>query len=472
MIFSARSRNLLPWLIFGIAGASIVGVGAITYNAVFGDTSELEQYTVLVEEESLRVQVKASGTVTPFQSVNISPKQAGILRQLLVEQGMQVEEGQPLAVMDNEEIRAQGLQAQANFQQAIANLQAAQTRIPQEVLQARARFAGASAGVREAQARIPTELNQANARVAAAEERYKRAKSRFERYQIPTQAGAVSENTFDDASIELRSAEAELFAAQQDRQREIGTERPEIEQLGASAREAQASLTERERTARAEVEQLQAAAAAARAQVQEVQVRFQDSLIRAPFKGIVTQRYATPGAFITPTTSASATASATSTSIVAIARGLEVLAKIPEIDVSQLQPRQPVEIVADAFPNKVFRGVVRLVAPEAVVEDNVTSFEIRIAVDPNQKELLSGMNVDVTFLGEQLARTLVIPTVAIVTQDGEKGVMVADDNEKPEFKKVVLGATLEDKTQVITGLQPGERVFIELPEKYQPKKEE
>ncbi|MGK7927467.1 MAG: efflux RND transporter periplasmic adaptor subunit, partial [Spirulina sp.] len=447
------SQRFLPWLIFGVASVSVAGVGVVTYNTIFGSDAELEKYTVLVEEEVLRLRIKASGTVTPFQSVNISPKRAGILRQLLVEQGMQVEEGQPLAVMDNEEIRAQGLQAQANLQQAVANLQAAQTRIPQEILQARARVAAASAGVEEARVRIPTEINQANAQVAAAEERYRRARSRFERYRLPTEAGAVSENASDDVSIEFRSAEAELFQAQQDRERELGTARPEIEQLGANMTEARASLTERERTARAEIEQLQAAAAAARAQVQELQVVFQDTLIRAPFAGVITQRYATVGAFITPTTSASATASATSTSILAIARGLEVLAKVPEIDVSRLRPRQSVEIVADAFPNRKFRGTVRLVAPEAVVEDNVTSFEVRIQVDPQQRGLLSGMNVDVAFLGEQLSRTLAIPTVAIVTRDGEQGVMVVNDNNQPEFRKVTLGATIDEKTQVVNGLE-------------------
>lgn len=464
MTFS--SRNFLPWIIVGVASASIVGVGGITYNAIFGE-SELEQYTVPVEEESLRVRIRASGTVTPRDSVNISPKRAGILQQILVEQGMEVEEGQPLAIMDNEEIRAQGQQAVANLQQAAANFQAAQRRIPLEIEQAKARVTAAAAGGREASQRIPTEIRQAEARLVAAGERYNRARSRIARYQLPTEAGAVSTNAFDDASVEFRAAQAELQEAEQALLREQATAQPEIDQLQANLREARAVQTEREATAQAELGQLQAAVLAAQAQVEELQVIARDTIVQAPFKGTITQRYATPGAFIAPTTSASATASATSTSILAIARGLEVLAKVPEVDVSKLQLRQPVEIVADAFPNKVFRGAVRLIAPEAVVEDNVTSFEVKVFVDPNQQELRSGMNVDVTFIGQPLASSTVIPTVAIVTQDGEQGVMVANDNNRPEFRKVVLGATIDDKTRVISGLEPGERIFIELPPQYQ-----
>jgi HlyD family secretion protein len=213
---------------------------------------------------------------------------------------------------------------------------------------------------------------------------------------------------------------------------------------------------------------LQAAVKAAEAQVASAQVQLQDSIIRAPFSGIVTQKYATEGAFVTPTTSASSTASATSTSIVALAKGLEVLANVPEADVGQIQPGQPVEIVADAFPDRVFRGGVQLVAPEAVIEQNVTSFEVRVALAPEAQEALrSGMNVDLTFLGEQLSNALVVPTVAIVTQDGETGVMVPNADDEPTFQPVTIGPTVQDQTQILEGLNPGQRVFIDLPEDFE-----
>jgi HlyD family secretion protein len=134
-----------------------------------------------------------------------------------------------------------------------------------------------------------------------------------------------------------------------------------------------------------EIAQLKAAVDAAKAEVMSVQVQLQDTIIRAPFSGIVTQKYATEGAFVTPSTSASSTASATSTSIVALAKGLEILAKVPEADIRQIKPGQQVEFEADAFPGKVFKGRVQRVAPEAVVDQNVTSFEVRVALLTGQK---------------------------------------------------------------------------------------
>jgi len=76
-----------------------------------------------------------------------------------------------------------------------------------------------------------------------------------------------------------------------------------------------------------------------------------DTIIRAPFAGIVTQKYATVGAIVTPTTSASSTASATSTSIVALASELEIKVNVPETDI-QVKNGQRVEIVADAYPDR------------------------------------------------------------------------------------------------------------------------
>jgi HlyD family secretion protein len=242
------------------------------------------------------------------------------------------------------------------------------------------------------------------------------------------------------------------------------TDRPEIAQLEAAVAQSRIALQQLLNGNRPEqIAQLQAAVEGAKAQVQAIQVQLNDTVIRSPFSGIVTQKYATQGAFVTPTTSASSTASATSTSIVAVAKDLEVLAKVPEVDIGQIKPGQSVEVVADAFPDKVFKGRVQLVAPEAVVEQNVTSFQVRVALITGQKELRSGMNVDVTFLGDKMNNALVVPTVAIVTQEGKTGVMMPDANNKPTFKPVTIGPTLQNQTQILEGLKQGEKVFIDLP---------
>lgn len=416
-----KVKRPLRWFLGVVATGTLV-VGTTTY--VVSDRNpqyDLEELTVPVKEQDLRVSIEASGTVVPVKSVNISPKNSGRIAELFVEQGDRVQQGEKLARMENEDYEAQLSQARANLNEAQARLE-------------------------EAQAGTPQEVEQAQAQVASAQSRFELAQQRRERYQSLLEKGAISQDRFDEVLSEYLSAQANLEQARRSLEQTRNTNRPEINRL-------------------------QAAVESAQAQYQEAQVQFQDTIIKAPFAGIITQKYATEGAFVTPTTSASSTASATSTSILAIAEGLEVLAKVPEVDVGRIEVGQPAKIVADAYQGEVFRGEVKRVAPEAVVEQNVTSFEVLVTLFTGQSKLRSGMNVDGTFLGKQLQDALTVPTVAVVTQEGKTGVMVPGEDNQPQFQPVTLGLTISERTQILQGLESGERVFIDLPEGSRPKNE-
>ena len=64
--------------------------------------------------------------------------------------------------------------------------------------------------------------------------------------------------------------------------------------------------------------------------------------------------------------------------------------------------------------------------------------------------------------GSLEARTLV-PTVAVVTEDGRPGVLKVGRDNQPTFSPVSLGASSGRDTQILEGLRPGERIFIDLP---------
>ena len=425
-----KVRRPSPWLV-GLLAAGLLGTGAVTYSlaqrkAVLPD---LASTTVPVKAESLQVQIDASGTVQPIQTVNLSPKAAGIVSKLLVEQGDRVTQGQVVAQMQNTDIEAQLMQSRARVDQAkikLAQLKAGNR--PQEIAQAAARVSQSQASVAEAQAKLNL------------------AEGKQRRNESLVNQGAISSDRFDEISNDVRSARASYAQTQ------------------ASLVEAQRSLDLSQSGSRTEEIQL------AEAQLQEaignlkaVEVQQEDTLIRAPFNGTITQKFANEGAFVTPTTSASEATSATSTAIVALAEGLEITAEVPEVDIHQLRVGQPVEIHADAYPDQKFSGRVRLIAPEAVVKQNVTSFQVRISLLSGQTKLLSGMNVDVAFLGDRLNGAIVVPTVAIVTQEGDTGVLVPDAQSQPQFRPVTLGVAVGNQTQILKGLQPGEKVFTDIP---------
>lgn len=420
-----------PWII-GLVVAGVLGVSgtAVLVNRATAPREDITELTIPVQSQDLRVRITANGTMVAIQSVNLSPKAAGIVKELYVEQGDRVAAGEVIARMDSSTLEAELAQAQANLSQAQANL-------------AKTRAGNTTAAIGQAQASVA----QAEAQVREAQARLDLANDRVRRNETLAAEGAISRDQLDEIISEANRARAS------------------VEQAQAGVREARRRLEDLQNGSRPEdIAVAEARVREAEGRVQAVSTQLEDTAVRAPFAGVITQKYATEGAFVTPTTSASTNSSATSTSVVALASGLEVLAEVPEVDISQISEEQAVEIVADAFPDQVFQGKVRLIAPAAVEEQNVTSFQVRVALVTGKEKLRSGMNVDLTFLGKQLDQALVVPTVAIVTKDGQTGVLVADAENQPTFKPVTIGPTIGNQTQVLQGLETGERVFVELPE--------
>jgi HlyD family secretion protein len=425
-----KVRQPSPWVV-GLLAAGLIGTGAATYSIAQRHIAvpDIANMTVPVESQSLQVRITASGKVQPVETVNLSPKNPGILAELLVDQGDRVTQGQVIARMKNDDNQAQLVQARAKVAQAEARLAMLKAgNRPEEISQAEAR------------------VEQAQARVAEAQARLDLADQKVQRNRSLADQGAISRDRLDEI---LNEAE---------------TGRTAVEQNQASLQEIRRNLDLLRSGSRVEdIAEAEAQLAEAKGSLQAQEVQQADTFIRAPFSGIITQKFATEGAFVTPTTSASEATSATSTAIVALAEGLEVLAEVPEVDVRQLRLGQPVEIIADAYPNQKFQGQVRLIAPEAVVKQNVTSFQVRITLATGQDKLRSGMNVDTTFLGAQMKNAVVVPTVAIVTKDGKTGVLIPDSKNQPQFRPVVLGTAVDNQTQILQGLQPGERVFTDIP---------
>ena len=433
------------WLI-GLLAAGVITVPLVTYGVLKRGTPKqpLTELTVPVKSETVTVRIKASGTIAPVQTVNLSPKTSGRLAQLFVEQGDRVQAGQAIARMESSELQAQRAQAVANLQEAqqrLAQLQAG-TRI-EEVGQAESEVA-----------RAKGEIDRVRGQVADAQSLLEFARSQTRRQQELAGQGAISTNSLEEYLRKEQNAKQTLNQAQ-----------AQLSQAQAQYNQTNQQLAQRRNgSTREEIGQAEARVAAAAAQVQQVNINIGDTIIRAPFAGLITQRYASVGAFVTPTTSASSTTSATSTSIVALASDLEVLAKVPEIDIGQIKPGQAVEVRVDAFPDETFKGRVRLISPEAVVERDVTAFQVRIQLLSGREKLKSGMNTDLSFLGNQVKEAMLVPTVAIVTKKGQTGVLIPDSKNQPQFKPVTIGTNFNNQTQITEGVNPGDAVFVQLPE--------
>ncbi|MBW4457210.1 MAG: efflux RND transporter periplasmic adaptor subunit [Nostoc indistinguendum CM1-VF10] len=420
-----------PWLI-GLAAAGLLGTATTVTLAVWSTApkADITNLTVAVASKDLAVQIKANGVVQAVRKINLSPKEAGRIAQLYVDEGDRVEQGELVARMESEQFQAQVNQYKAALAKATADL--AQKRAgsrPEEIAEAQARVATAQANVAEAQAQL------------------NRAGEELKRNQLLAQEGAISQNSLGDFLSKERQARANL-EAQAARLRE---QRESLEKL-------------RNGTRPEEIAQAKADVAQALAQLRYYETQLENTSIRALFAGTITRRFAQEGDFVTPTTSASSSDGATSASIAELSSGLEVEAKVPEASMARIRPGQHVEIRADAYPDDVFKGRVRLIAPSAVKEDSVTSIRVKVALQTGQNKLKSGLNVKLSFLGDQISNALVVPLAAIVTKkDGQTGVLVPDEKNQATFRSVTVGSTSGDQAQILSGVSKGERIFIRPP---------
>jgi Multidrug resistance efflux pump len=339
-------------MLLGLLLAGLGGSGLLIQRQLQQQRAErLERLTVPVQVVDLTQRLRVSGQVQPLRQVNVSPRESGRLAELLVDQGDEVVAGQLLARMDYGDLASGIRQAQARIQEL------------------QARLAEQQAGER------PQVIAAAQARVDAARSQVDLAQRELERIQALVQAGVVARSELDQRSARLEQAQADLRAAQQELERlQLGSRPETLQQIQAQIAQAQAELAQR-------------------------QSRLADTEVRAPFSGVVVQRFAEVGSFVAPTTAASDATAASSSSILALAQGIEVRAEVPEAQIAQVRVGQPVEIRSLAYPDRVVQGRVKRIAPATVVVREVTVFRVFVEPEPGADFLRTGMTVSVDFIG-------------------------------------------------------------------------
>ena len=452
----------------------LTGGGYLTYRQLKGVQQEASRpKPIPVEQTNLTVTVSANGNVEPEKLVNVSPKKSGILKELLVAEGDYLTQGQAIAKMDNSELQGQLIEAQGKLAQAEANLRKliAGNR-PQEIAQAEARLEELEANLRKlTTGNRSQEIAQAQARLDSARANYEQAEDDFQRNQLLRDEGAISLQTLTEKRAIYASAKAAVAEAEEELSLlQEGTRQEEIDQARAEVKSQQQTVDLlKEGTRTEEIDQARAEVLAAKGVLQTIQTQIDDTVVHAPFNGIVSMKYADPGAFVTPTTSGSSVDSATSSSILSLASENQVVANVAESNIAKISVGQSVLITADAYPGETFQGRVRQIATQATVEQNVTSFEVKVALEGDgAKQLLAGMSVSVKFQVGELENVLTVPTIAVNQQNNTTGVFVGAPNQPPRFVPITTGVTVNDRTEVKSGLDGTEHILINVPSQAPP----
>lgn len=204
------------------------------------------------------------------------------------------------------------------------------------------------------------------------------------------------------------------------------------------------------RTSRAALSQTAAALARAR-------VNLGYTRIRAPISGTVISRNVDVGQTVA--------ASLNAPTLFVIAEDLskmEVQANVDEADIGQVKDGQEVDFTVDAFAEKKFKGVVKMVRISPTVLQNVVTYTVIIDADNSEGMLLPGMTATVTITSDERRDVLRIPTAALKFSPPSAGM-----EKKPIGRggEVVFVKSSKDGKQMqpaklMTGLSDG--MFTEI----------
>lgn len=261
------------------------------------------------------------------------------------------------------------------------------------------------------------------------------------------------------AKAQVGELEAQYHQAQRDlkRQRELHARGLAAEQQLEDARTKMFTLA-------AQLEAKRTSIGVARAQVHVAQVAYDDTIIRAPFAGVVVDKAAQPGEIVSPI---SAGGGFTRTGICTIVDmdSLEIEVDVNEAYINRVKPHQPVTAVLDAYPDWKIPAEVIAIIPTA--DRSKATVKVRIALKQKDPRIVPDMGVRVSFLEDQPAARepqsgVLVPASAIVQRSGTSVVFVVRDG-RVHRRVVSAGDSYGDLRRVDSGLQAGERVVRDPP---------
>ena len=210
---------------------------------------------------------------------------------------------------------------------------------------------------------------------------------------------------------------------------------------------------------RAAIDTLKAQIAVAQANYRATDVAYDQTLIRAPFTGMVLTKSANVGDIVTPFSSAAGTTGAVVT--MADMETLEVEADVAEASIAKISVGQPVEIQLDAFPELRLLGEVSRIVP--TVDRGKATLLVKVKFIERDPRVLPDMSAKASFLlrplkPEERTPVAALRPDAIVKRDGKDVVFVVGKDDKVKQMRVVVGDKIGDLVRV--DLAPGTRVVI------------
>ena len=352
--------------------------------AVFGREKAIEVRTAptvsLSSGGAAASVLDATGYVVARRMATVSAKVTGKVQEVLIEEGMEVAEGQVLA-------RLEPIDANAERTLAATQLHA----------------------VRSQSDSIQAQLTEAETNA--------RRLSQLVAQQL------ISKSQYDQAVATRDSLRAQLVTSQ--RNEKVASDRLRITDIGLD-----------------------------------------NTIVRAPFAGVVVAKAAQPGEIVSPL-SAGGGFTRTGIGTIVDMDSLEVEVDVGEAFIGRVQPKMPVEATLNAYPDWKIPAEVIAIIPTA--DRGKATVKVRIALKQKDPRIVPDMGVRVSFLEaakpeQKKPQGVRAPSSALVERDGQQVAFALTEENTVEQRAVKVGLAMGDDRQVLSGLTAGETVVLNPPD--------
>jgi len=396
-----RRRRWLGWLVTILVVAAI---GGAAYWWLGSGTSQAPTFaTEAAQKADITVKVTATGTLQPVIQTDVSSELSGVVRTVDVVENQSVAKGQVLATLDTTRLLAQVERAEANVKAAEAKVSDAATTLKET------------------------------------ENALARATSLSNRKLVADQALETATAARDRAKSAGETADANL--------------------------------------------------AIARADLKLQEADLAKSTIYSPIDGVVLTRDVDPGQTVAASFSAPILFV-----IAADLSKMELEAAIDEADIGSVEKEQRAQFTVDAFPGRIFDASIRDIAYAAVTTEGVVTYEAKLTVDNRDLLLRPGMTATVAVVTKEAKDVLAVPNEAFrfrppvversrgfslqslfmpprmgrnrppqtaQAADGSRTLYVLRGGE-PRPVRVRTGVSDGERTEILSGLEPGDEVIVSL----------
>jgi len=202
----------------------------------------------------------------------------------------------------------------------------------------------------------------------------------------------------------------------------------------------------------------------AKEELDEIEARYEASIVRAPVAGMVMAPEASDGRREAIKKEGDLFKEGDLILTIGATESFIINSQIGELSAGDIQINQPVQISGMSFPNILLQGKVDWIAATATIDDGEAYFPLRISIPEMpaeaRKRVRFGMQAEAAIHLSSLAGVITVPFAAVSRQHGQDVVLVGNEPNSAQPRRVETGYSDGHRIVITKGVQPGEWVLV------------